>query len=457
MSESGPGAFLRTFASAVRAYGLYPSGHPILEEKIDELNPSVENSRTTAPPAPGGVVVFLIHEDSFFVNDKLLPKESITFQWFMRHWQSRAISSITIGPGVSREDLSSLVDFVAGEGAAPFGAVEINEAKLRPADLTPRRNGASMQSVYSDALDLTRELGVGLERGAAPPLGATKDTVERLVNGVLSDPDSALLMSTMHSHDEYTFFHMVNVCILSVATGAAIGLAREQLTVLGMGGLLHDIGKVGVPSEILNRSGPLSDTDWGYIRRHPAEGAGMLLRSWSRISPLAARVAYEHHVRLDHTGYPREPVDGKPDLLSRIVTVVDTFDAMTSRRPYRRADQRQRALDVLVSGSGSHYDPRVVRVFLKMLGFYPPGSVVRLADGSVAVVVRNNPDALDSPVVKIVKDAAGQPQDLELEVNLASSAAAAQSIAQGLDQSEAGLDPADLIYPVEGNSSKGSS
>jgi HD-GYP domain-containing protein (c-di-GMP phosphodiesterase class II) len=456
MSETGAGAFLRSFASAVRAYGLYPSGHPILEEKIDEMIPAVEASRTVAPAAPGGVVVFLIHEDSFFVNEKLLPKESITFQWFMRHWQSRGIESITIEIGANRADLSSLLDFVAGEGGAPFGAVKINDAKLRPAELA-HRNGDSMRTVYSDALDLTRELGVGLERGITPPLGATRDTVERLVNGVLSDPDSALLMSTMHSHDEYTFFHMVNVCILSVATGASIGLNREQLSILGMGGLLHDIGKVGVPSEILNRSGPLSDSDWGYIRRHPAEGAGMLLRSWSRISPVAAKVAYEHHVRLDHTGYPREPVEGRPDLLSRIVTVVDTFDAMTSRRPYRRAEQRQRALDVLVSGSGSHYDPSVVRVFIKMLGFYPPGSVVRLADGSVAVVVRNNPDALDSPVVRIVKDPEGHPQDIELEVNLASHEAASQSISQGLDQSEAGLDPADLIYPVDGSSSKGSS
>jgi hypothetical protein len=180
------------------------------------------------------------------------------------------------------------------------------------------------------------------------------------------------------------------------------------------------------------------------------------LRSWSRISPLAAKMAFEHHVRLDGTGYPSAPVGDSPDLMSRIVAVVDTFDAMTSRRSYRRAEQRQRALDVLASGAGSHYDPRIVRVFIKVLGFYPPGSVVALDDGSIAVVVRNNPKTLDRPVVRLVREPSGEQlveaPELDLETN------PERSIRAGLDQSEAGIDPADFIYAVsDGSSANGSS
>jgi HD-GYP domain-containing protein (c-di-GMP phosphodiesterase class II) len=452
--KGGPGAFLRTMAAVVRAYGLYPAGHPILEEKIDELVAALEETRQTAASSDGAPLVYLIHEDSFFFDDKLLAKESIAYQWMMRLWQSKGVESLTIERWAVREDLFSFVDFLVAEGQAPSGALRMNFAKLVPPE--EAQDAESIRNIYSDALDLTRQIGLGLDRGDDPTLGSTRNTVERLVDGVVGDPASAVLLSTMQSHDEATFFHMVNVCILSVATGAAIGLNREQLTVLGMGGLLHDIGKIGVPSHILNRSGKLTDEEWAFIRRHPSEGAGMLLRSWSRISPLAAKMAFEHHVRLDGTGYPSAPVSESPDLMSRIVAVVDTFDAMTSRRSYRRAEQRQRALDVLASGAGSHYDPRIVRVFIKVLGFYPPGSVVQLNDGAVAVVVRNNPKTLDRPVVKLVRTPTGEQLPDAPELDLESNSAMA--IVAGLDQSEAGMDPADLIYPVsDGRSVNGSS
>lgn len=299
-----------------------------------------------------------------------------------------------------------------------------------------------LRSAYSEALDLMRDIGVGVSAGKSLPLGPARGAVESLVESVLADRDSGLLLSTMRAHDEYTFFHMVNVCILSVSMGASIGLPKDQLTSLGLGAILHDMGKVGVPHEVLNKPGALSDQDWAQIRRHPVEGAGLILSSWDKIEPRAAVIAYEHHQRLDGSGYPTLQLREKSDLLSRIVSVADTFDAITSRRSYRRAEQRQKALDVLVSGAGAHYDPRIVKVFIKMLGFYPPGSVVQLSDNSIAIVIKNNTESLSLPVIKVVRNPVGGRVD-PVEIDLSKRPDVV--ISRGLKPEAAPIEAVDLL------------
>lgn len=431
--------FLQSLSSTLRSRFLYPAHHPIRNEKLDELE------RATAALLQGrGSADFLVHEDSFFFGDVLMRKESLTMQGLMRHWQKRGVSSITLS-SAGRDRLESLVAFLADEGPPPSLGVRINTAVLLSPEDRPLPGAEDLlRHAYAEALDLIRDIRGAVGRGLTPPMASAKQAVDGLVNAVLTDPESSLLMTAMRSHDEATFFHMINVCILSVATGATIGLSRPQLTVLGIGALLHDLGKIGIPLEILNRAGPLSEDDWTEIRKHPSEGAAMILRSWDKLSPLAAMIAYEHHLGVTGSGYPNVPIRTNPQLLSRIVTVADTFDAVTSRRPYRRADHRERALDILLSGAGSHYDPRIVKVFIRMLGYFPPGSVVQLSDGSVAVVTRNNADALALPVVKVVRDSAGRAIE-PLEINLKSSEGRSTTIVKGLPPEDSRLDPADLL------------
>lgn len=431
--------FLQALSSAARARDLYPQRHPIRGNKLDEL----QRAAATVLEDRGSFDLF-IHEDSFFFGEKLMRRESITLQGMMRDWQKVGLRCITVTAPVRREALEALLDFLGGDGPAPAAEVSVNTAVLLAPEERPLAGAQDiLRTAYAEALDLIRDIRSGLARGASPPMGPARQAVDGLVNAVLTDPESSLLITAMRSHDEATFFHMINVCILSIATGASIGLSRPQLTVLGIGGLLHDLGKIGVPLEILNRTGPLSHDDWSQIRQHPSEGAAVILRSWDKLSPLAAMIAYEHHIGVAGEGYPNVPIAPAPQLLSRIVTVADTFDAVTSRRPYRRADQRERALDILASGSGTHYDPRVVRVFIRMLGYYPPGSVVRLSDDSVAVVVRNNTDALALPVVKIVRDDKGE-QVEPYEVDLKARNGRGPLIVKGLPEEAAGVDPADL-------------
>lgn len=431
--------FLQSLSSAVRSRALYPQRHPALEEKIDELHRA-----TGAMLAEQSAFNLFIHQDSFFLEDKLLRRESLTLQGMMRQWEQLGVRSISIADSVTRADLESLVRFLSAEGPQPEGATSINTATLiAPEDRPLPGVEEFLRRAYGETLDLMRDMRGAITRGIAPPMGPAKQAVDRLVDAVLKDPESSILLTAMRSHDEPTFFHMINVCILSVATGATIGLSRPQLTALGIGGLLHDLGKITIPNEILTQTGPLSDEDWARIRRHPSEGATMILRSWDKLTPLAARIAYEHHRWIDGSGYPSPPIEVSPNLLSRIVSVADTFDAMTSRRPYRRADHRERALDVLLTGAGSHYDPRLVRVFIRMLGYFPPGSVVELDDGSTAVVVRNNAETLSLPVVKLVKNPAGEPIE-PVTIDLKLPGGPPFTIIKGLPPEAAGVDVADL-------------
>lgn len=430
--------FLRALGSSIRSFALYPSGHPLREQKLEEL---LSWAREVFR-RQGSFDIF-VHEESFFFGERLLPKESITLQWMLKRWQELQVHALTVNPQVRHESLSDLIVFLSGQGPPPTESVQINAAALmRPGEHAPPVSTSRLRSAYSNALEVMREFGERVGRGARPSAGVARETVEGLVDAILADRESALLLATMHSYDEQTFFHMVNVCILSVATGAAVGLERDHLSVLGLGGLLHDIGKLSVPIEVLNRSGPLTEEDWAQIRRHPVSGGTLILRSADKISPIAASIAVEHHVHLAGGGYPSRAVHDIPDLFSRIVAIADTFDALTSRRPYRRAEQRQRALDVLLSGAGPHYDARIVKVFVRMLGFFPPGSVVQLNDGTAAVVVRNNHDALAKPQVKIVRGPAGEALDIDVDLALDPDG---RAIVKGLDQSEGGMDPSELV------------
>lgn len=431
--------FLRALGSSARAVHLYPEGHPVRQDHLSELDTlTFELLRDSG-------FDFFVYDDSFFFEDALMAKESLTYQWLLQTWQRIGIESLSVQPDARSRDLRALVLYIAEEGPSPEGAIEINTADLTRKSQTDKI-ADPIHKAYADTLNIMREVAEGVKRGTTPKLGAAATSVDSLIKAVLGDPQSALLMSTIRAHHESTFFHMVNVCMLSIATGASIGLPRHQLLPLGMGALLHDVGKVAIPQETLNTSGPLSAEDWIQIRRHPIEGASVLLQSWERIDPQAAAIAHQHHIRHDGEGYPDTGSKERPNLLSKIVTVADVFDALTTKRSYRLPDTRERALEVLLSGANSHFDPRIVRVFVRMMGFYPPGSVIELGDGSIAVVIRNNEELLDRPVVVVTKDPKGNPVEPRL-IDLAEGNAEdpTNQIVRGINADMAGVEPADLI------------
>jgi hypothetical protein len=177
------------------------------------------------------------------------------------------------------------------------------------------------------------------------------------------------------------------------------------------------VGKVKVPSEILQHDGTLDEEQWRVIQRHPVDGAGLVLITTRNAYHPAVATVLEHHAAYDGSGYPTLSGRRSPTLAARIVAVADCFDAVTSKRAYRKPEERRQALSLLQAGAGRAFDPRVVRTFVRMVGIFPVGSLVQLSTGEIAVVVRNHERLLARPIVRMVLDARGdaaEPIELDL-------------------------------------------
>jgi len=230
----------------------------------------------------------------------------------------------------------------------------------------------------------------------------------------------------------------VNVCLLSVALGQLVGLRRDQILVLGLGGLLHDIGKVLVPTEVLTGTGRLDEEQWRLVQRHPVDGAGMLFATGSALYHPAAAILLEHHAAYDRSGYPA--LDGHgPSVPSRLVAVAGCFDAVTSRRPYREPGERDVHGVVLFSATLEPMD-----AFRRLMGRFPVGSLVRLSTGEIGVVVRQDPTTIERPTVLVLLDATGTPTEVE-ERDLASEAPSGPFAVETLDAEEHDVDVARFV------------
>lgn len=218
----------------------------------------------------------------------------------------------------------------------------------------------------------------------------------------------------------YVYLHSVNVAVLGILIGRELGLDEEALEDYALGALLHDIGKVEIPDRILEKEGPLTDGEFSIVKKHSRRGFE-LLNSRSTVKPRAYTIALQHHEAFDGSGYPSGRGGKEIHVFSRIATVVDIFDALTSDRPYKRRWSFYNTLSHMETGIRNKLDPKVLDLFVRLVPPFPLGSTVRLSTGEVGIVSKNNPQHLDRPTVRIVCDSSGQeiPRELLYEINLA--------------------------------------
>ncbi len=435
MSEQAIGNFLKALRRVTRQVGLYPEGHPLTAE-------AVTGAQLTAADVTGkdGEAIVVIAQDSFYLDRVLLPHVSLEHNGLLRELQDRGVDSITLLAPVAPGDLFDLAAFVAGtsDDLPAEGTIRLNEQRFTEPEFDDSPH-ADLRRSYAGGLDSLRTVSRSMASEGAFELSPVIHAVEGLLDNTVSNTSAALLLSTVKSHDEYTFYHSINTCILTLAMGRLLELDREKLLLIGVGAVLHDIGKAAVPPAILNHPGRLDRTQWGEMKIHPQEGAQAILAAGGAGHEIAAMVALEHHARYDGSGYPHLDTDRRPHVFSSMVTVTDVYDAITTHRPYRRAYTPNHALHVLLDKAGSEYHPDMVRGFIRMLGVYPPGSLLRLADGALAVTTRHPGLSAQEVSAVLVRDAAGHsvaPQPLTLRPD--------QVIAQESAQA-AGIDPASLL------------
>ena len=395
MNEHHTGVLLTALRRAITMHRLYGVGHPLTDESL------VQAAEAASALAGGdGRGVITVVDGSLYLDRWLLPATSLAYDELLQTLESRGIESLTFLPPVSTRDMAQLITRVAekADGADPGGTILVNQAPWTREELQSWE-GAASRSAYASSLHVLRAMGTSVQQGEAIDMSRAATVVGSLLDLSVGEPAAALLLSTMKSHHEYTFYHSVNTCILTLALGRLIGLGDADLVLLGMGALLHDIGKLGVSSVVLHHPGRLSEEQRQEMELHPLVGAEAILTASEPGQEVVATVALEHHARYDGSGYPgldyfrHHPGEGGAapgthplHLFSRLVAIADTYDAITSRRSYRRADTPDHALQVLLDGAGSWWDPDAVLAFIHLMGAYPPGSVLRLRSGRVVLV-----------------------------------------------------------------------
>lgn len=263
--------------------------------------------------------------------------------------------------------------------------------------------------IHQNASALIRSFMDEIRMGRGIHTAAAKAMVARCVESVLNLPDALLWLTQLKHKDEYTAEHSMNVCILSIALGRHIGLSREELNQVGLCGMMHDMGKMRVPLGVLNKPGALDTEEITIMQSHTVHGMKLLMSSTDMYAG-AIDVAYTHHEHLDGKGYPRKLTDASITPYTKMVAIVDMYDAITSDRVYQKGRPHLEALNIMTKASGPHLDPLLTIRFIECLGIYPPGSIVEMHNGEVGIVVEVHPKQKIRPKIILLRDEHKRPR-----------------------------------------------
>lgn len=270
-----------------------------------------------------------------------------------------------------------------------------------------RREIEQARKLHSEANQVVKGMLSDIRLGKQIELEQVEPMVEQMVDSIFRNPDALLPLGRLKDHDNYTFQHSVSVCALLVSFARTMKFERTLIKEIALGGLLHDVGKAKVPDEILNKPAKLTEAEFAKMKSHVVQSI-IILQNTPGLSQIALDVAGQHHERHDGTGYPNKLKGEEISLYGRMGAIVDVYDALTSDRVYHKGMSPTAALGRLLEWSGFHFDPELVKSFIRSVGIYPTGALVRLESGRLAVVLEQHESHSLQPVVKVIFHAVHQ-------------------------------------------------
>ncbi len=272
--------------------------------------------------------------------------------------------------------------------------------------------------IKKDAIDYVKTTVNDVRAGKLVDKEGARKIVRTLVEEVMNNYQHTLLnLIDIRHHDEYTFSHSINVCVLSILMGIKKRLEKEELEELGLGGMLHDLGKIRIKHEILNKPGRLTKEEVDTMKHHPTYGYELLCFD-QEIGAIPREIAYQHHEQYDGGGYPRGLKGKEIHQYAIIAALADVYDALTTDRPYRKRFLPHDAMRVIITDTDSKFSQESIRLFLEHMSIYPVGSMVRLNSGEVAVVIKSHERALIRPTLRMILNPRGDYYPEAHEVDL---------------------------------------
>jgi len=310
---------------------------------------------------------------------------------------------LALGEGEISIDTSRGADIEEVQAPPPLAESPVSHEKNpsvpRPVKLGEERQRATQ--LHAEANRIVQGMMNDVRMGKQISLEQVEPLVERIVDSIFRQQDALLPLAQLKNHDDYTFQHSVSVCALMTSFARSLELPREIIREIATGALLHDVGKARIPDPILNKPGKLTDAEFALMKTHVVQSK-IILEATPGICPIALSIAAQHHERFDGSGYPNKLKGNAIDRYGQMSAIVDVYDAITSNRCYHKGMPPTEALRKILEWSKFHFNPELVQVFIRSLGIYPTGSLVRLESGRLAVVDEQYPEKLTEPRVKII-------------------------------------------------------
>lgn len=360
----------------LRLASLYPPRHPQIQRAGQGFLQSVSDCLQYQ-----SALEYRFLGDLLIAGNRILPRESMMYRRFLEICQTeRKIGAIIFYSGVTEEEIEALTELLGsgtGDDVATWAERKgVTHIVLEePARREEQTSEVMARRAYFGAVEMLRTVESGIIRGepvTVAQLSSLRVITSAILDQILADPSLVLRLANIKSYDEYTLYHSVNVCVLAIGIGVMLGLPDGDLRELAVAAILHDLGKITIPLEILQKSRPLEESEWAVMRRYPIRGADMLSRlpGFNRIPMI---VAFEHQIREDRMGYPSVPTSWELHPFSQIVGVADAYDSMTTLRKHKRPLPALRALAVLRQAGQQAYDLRLVRFLERIIRTTPVG------------------------------------------------------------------------------------
>ncbi|MDH3999509.1 MAG: HD domain-containing protein, partial [Desulfuromonadales bacterium] len=433
---------VQVLAAAIKGLRLYAVNHPATAKQIETLQNGLFSLLQHKKTIKMGLL-----EGTLFVEDHLFMQEFPAADELATLLEARELKGFEFSAGLSANEIQALLhllhsgtekgeDFaaaLASQGVKQIRAVAAEEEE--DDDQQPRK-------VYRKALKVVDQIFQDVRMGEIPSSEEAINVVKSMAQLTMTEPHAMMALSMLKDYDNYTFTHSVNVSVIALAVGRACNASEEQLRTIGLGGLLHDLGKLRVDVGIITKPGRLNDSEFDAIKQHPSFGAE-IIDDMDDVTPEVMQIVVGHHLRYDRSGYPADPDNKINSPLVEMTAIADAYDAMTTLRSYQRPFTPRRAIARLKEIAGSSLHPEFVTNFCNSLGPYPVGSLVRLDNNEIGLVTKVDPQDPSLADVKVIFDPSGQLIDEPFTIELRPGQP--RTIVAEVDPQSKGIDVTDFL------------